>query len=89
MVKIDTSLKVPIAAPTRPAAKPAPAEAAGDQVRLSVASQVRAGEPPVDTGRVAEIKQAIMEGRFRINPEAIADRLIDTARELVNAQRRG
>ena len=35
-----------------------------------------------------EIKQAIAEGRFEINAGAIADRLISSARELVDAQRR-
>jgi flagellar biosynthesis anti-sigma factor FlgM len=29
-----------------------------------------------DAGRVSEIKQAIAEGRFTINAEAIAERLI-------------
>ena len=40
-----------------------------------------------DTGRVSEIKQAIAEGRFTINAGAIAERLISSARELINAQR--
>ncbi|MDX9706749.1 MAG: flagellar biosynthesis anti-sigma factor FlgM [Azospira sp.] len=43
---------------------------------------------PVNSARIAEIKQAIAEGRFKINPEAIADGLIDTARSLVQSQRR-
>ena len=34
-----------------------------------------------------KIKQAIAEGRFKINAGAIADRLISSARELVAAQR--
>ncbi len=88
-MKIDTSLKVAAPPQPRPSVKPAAPETGGEQVRLSSTSQVRGGEPPVDSSRVMEIKQAIMEGRFRINPEAIADRLIDTARELINAQRRG
>jgi len=41
----------------------------------------------VDAARVAEIKQAIAEGRFRINPEAIADRLLETVRELLRSTR--
>lgn len=87
-MKIDTSLKVVPTPPARTPAKPAATEPSGEQVRLSAAAQVKSAEPPVNSGRVQEIKQAIMEGRFRINPEAIADRLIDTAQELVNAQRR-
>ena len=46
------------------------------------------GEAPAyDATRVAEIKQAIAEGRFTINAEAIADRLIESASELIGSQR--
>ncbi len=46
------------------------------------------GEAPAfDAKRVAEIKQAIAEGRFTINAEAIADRLIESASELIGSQR--
>lgn len=41
----------------------------------------------VDTARVAEIKQAISEGRFKVNPEAVADRLMETVRELIQSQK--
>lgn len=44
---------------------------------------------PVNSAKIAEIRQAIAEGRFAINAEAIAGRLIDSARELVAAERRG
>lgn len=87
-MKIDTSLKLVPTPAARTPTKPATAESGGEQVRLSAAAQVKSSEPPVNSGRVQEIKQAIMEGRFRINPEAIADRLIETAQELVNTQRR-
>ena len=42
--------------------------------------------PVVDTARVEAIKQAISEGRFKINPEAIADRLIATAKDLIHSR---
>ena len=32
-----------------------------------------------------DLRQAISEGRFKINPEAIADRLIESARDLLNS----
>lgn len=63
---------------------------AGDDVRLSsLGTQLVAAEneQPFDAGRVAEIKQAIADGRFTINAGAIADRLITSARELVDSQR--
>lgn len=62
-----------------------------EEVSLSTLSgQFQPGElqAPVNSARVAEIKEAITQGRFTINTGAIADRLIDTARELINSQRR-
>ena len=44
-------------------------------------------EQTFDVARVSEIKQAISEGRFTINAGAIADRLISSAKELVDSQR--
>jgi negative regulator of flagellin synthesis FlgM len=41
----------------------------------------------VDTARVQEIKQAISDGSFKVNPEAVADRLLETARELIQSKK--
>ncbi|MDO9244440.1 MAG: flagellar biosynthesis anti-sigma factor FlgM, partial [Rhodocyclaceae bacterium] len=38
---------------------------------------------PVNAERVAEIKAAIAEGRFQINPERIADGLLTSVREML------
>lgn len=88
-MKIDSSYKPTTTGLTpRPATPPAtPAASAQDAVSLSqLAGTLQAGEkPPVNAARVQEIKQAISEGRFKINPEAIADRLIESARDLVNS----
>lgn len=89
-MKIDSSFK-PTTASATP--KPAPAQqqpstaGASEAVSLSaLAGSLRGGEAaPVNTARIQEIKQAIAEGRFKINPEAIADRLIESARDLVNS----
>lgn len=88
-MKIDNSFK-PTA--TGLASKPAPAQGASsspaqDAVSLSqIAGSLQASErPPVNTARIQEIKAAISEGRFKINPEAIADRLIESARDLLNS----
>jgi negative regulator of flagellin synthesis FlgM len=45
--------------------------------------------PVFDAARVSQIKQAIADGNFQINAGAIADRLISSAKELVDSQRRG
>ena len=69
-----------------------PASPSGVNVSLgSTSSQLRSMEvdvanaPAVDAKKVAEIKQAISEGRFQINSEAIADGLINDVQDLINA----
>jgi negative regulator of flagellin synthesis FlgM len=44
-----------------------------------------ASTPLVDAQKVAEIKQAITEGRFQVNSGVVADRLISTVQELIAA----
>jgi len=39
--------------------------------------------PMVDAKRVSEIKQAISEGRFQIDPERIADGLLNSVRQML------
>jgi negative regulator of flagellin synthesis FlgM len=41
----------------------------------------------VDTARVAEVKRAIAEGRFEVNSEKVADRLIESTREFLLAHK--
>jgi negative regulator of flagellin synthesis FlgM len=43
--------------------------------------------PPVDAKKVADIKQAISEGRFQINSSAIADSLINDVNDLITADK--
>jgi len=43
---------------------------------------------PVSSARIAELRAAISSGQFKINSSAIADRLLDTAKELVQTQRK-
>ena len=66
-----------------------------DTVSLSNAGSLRAVDqalantPVVNTDKVNEIKQAIAEGRFSINPDAIADSLIDSVKELLAGRDHG
>ena len=54
-----------------------------DQARsLAAVEQVVHGLPIVNESRVAEIRSAIADGRYQIDPEAIADKLLRTEREL-------
>ncbi|EXI92227.1 MAG: anti-sigma28 factor FlgM [Candidatus Accumulibacter sp. BA-94] len=68
-----------------------PATSAATEVHLSkLAAELQSpGDVAAfDSGRVAEIRQAIAEGRFTISADAIAERLIASASELVAAQQR-
>ena len=94
-MKIESSTKPLNAQPVKESrtagARQARAPQGEDDVRLSgLAAQLRTSDDSTafDAARVAEIKQAIVDGRFSINAGAIADRLIASARELVDAQRR-
>lgn len=46
-----------------------------------------ASSETMNTAKVAEIKQAISEGRFKVNPEVVADRLLETVKELIQNKR--
>lgn len=88
-MKIDSSY-IPTTPPVTQRQTATPAASAGsaqEAVSLSqLAGSLQSSEkPPVNMAKIQEIKQAISEGRFKINPEAIADRLIESARDLVNS----
>ena len=90
-MKIESSNKTantPLA--TRAQSTGKASSAGKDDVQLSALSaQLSAtdDEQSFDAARVSEIKQAIADGRFTINAGAIADRLIASARQLVDSQR--
>ena len=74
---------------------PAPSsKPSADSVSItSLSSQLQALESSLsavsvaDTARVDAIKQAISEGRFKINPEVVADKLLNSVKELVFNQK--
>lgn len=94
-MKVDALKSHGISSPGRPAAKPAPTfdSAANFSANVrdvhisSTSSTLAAQTSEINAARVQEIRQAISEGRFEINPSAIADHLISSARELVNLRR--
>jgi len=92
-MKIESSTKLsgaPLLKETRAPSAGKTSPTPSDDVQLSILSAkltTADDEQSYDAGRVSEIKQAISEGRFTINAGAIADRLIASARELVDSQR--
>lgn len=63
-----------------------PATEASAQVELSAEASALSGmssDPTFDTAKVERIAQAIKDGKFKVNPEAIADKLIINAEELL------
>ena len=99
-MKIDNSVN-PVGGPPGPArnggAKPASGSAKGGaaaqvalsplSARLQEMSTDLASSPAMDANRVAEIKQAISEGRYSVNAGKIADGLIDSVRQMLASQR--
>lgn len=82
-------------APRSPNAKPSNGTAS-TSVQLGTASaQLRslensmANSPVVDAEKVKAIKQAISEGRFQVNSGVVADRLIDSVKEIISANKGG
>lgn len=55
--------------------------------QLQMIEKSFADTPVVDAARVAELKQAISDGHFKVNSEKVADRLIDTVKELIRAHK--
>ena len=99
-MKIDNSYSstgapAPKETTTRPAS-PGTAttpSAGGGSVNLSaLSSQMQSitaslsNVPVVNRAQVDEIKQAISEGRFKVNADVVADKLIDTVRELIKTK---
>ena len=59
-------------------------------VAVTVSSQARALEKSsradvadVDTQKVATVRASIQDGSFKVNPEAIADKLLSNAQEML------
>ncbi|CAG0945153.1 hypothetical protein GPROT2_03060 [Gammaproteobacteria bacterium] len=74
---------------------PSAASASSEKVELSsLAGRMQeieaalANVPVADAGRVAEIKQAMAEGRFKVDASKVADGLIESVRQMIASQAR-
>ncbi len=90
-MKIGPLDSKPVTAPAKTerkgAAAPAqPAAEASAKVALSPEASALKGvssDATFDSAKVERIAQAIRDGKFKVNPEAIADKLIVNAEELL------
>ena len=85
----DGKTRSPVEKPGDSAPSPA---VSGTSVNIGATSaQLRSMESgtentPVSASKLAEIKQAISEGRFQVNSGAVADNLIKSVIELISSQ---
>lgn len=98
-MKIDSSVKSPgsVSSDTKTRstrdAKGSSDTSGGSSVQLSALSshlqqleQTIADTPVVDSGKVEEIKTAIAQGQFKVDPEKVADGLLSSVRNMLSAQ---
>lgn len=90
----ETAPRTAKAGTNTPTAAPQGRSGAQDKVQItSLSSQLQAMEsnmdnmPVADSARVEAIKLAISEGRFKINPEVIADNLLAAVKDLMQKQK--
>lgn len=60
---------------------------AGDQVQFTASARAidaasHAADAPMDTQRVDQLRQAIADGTYQVNPQRIADRLIALEKQI-------
>lgn len=80
--------RAPVAKPaggTQPDATSVQLNSNAGQLRSMESSMASA--PLVNAAKVAEIKQAISEGRFKVNSSIVADSLIKTVTDLIKSQK--
>lgn len=73
----------------KPASSPSPG--ASDSVHLSSKLQALEGQMAsdgvFDANKVTEIKAAIASGRFQVDPEKVANGLLDTVKDLIHTRK--
>ena len=91
---LENKAATPAVSERKPGAAATPAAAAGGNVEASAkvalsttVSQLAAGgqEGVFDADKVKRISEAIRDGKFSVNADAIADKLIANAQELLGA----
>lgn len=94
-MKIDNTIKPISSAPINGGqARPGRKSGGGESVQsgpetsqLHAIESAMASTPAFDSAKVEEIKRAIAEGRFKVNPDLVAERLLDTVREMLMSRK--
>lgn len=58
-----------------------------DSVKISAQAQALGSSSTFDVKKVNEIKAAIASGTFQVNPEKVANGLIDTVKDLLSSRK--
>jgi negative regulator of flagellin synthesis FlgM len=66
---------------------PAGIEVTVSSLARSLATPGQGDTPDVDLAKVDAMKTALRNGQFQVNPEAIADKLLSNAQEMLTRQR--
>ena len=74
--------------PAAPSARAVKVEITSPSARLQQLDQSLKDVGVVDSARAEAAKQAIIEGRFQVDPEVVADKLLATVREHLGIQRK-
>jgi negative regulator of flagellin synthesis FlgM len=74
--------------PRVPAASDEKVELSAVAGRMQQIEAALANVPVADAGKIAEIKQAMSEGRFKVDAGKVADRLIESVRQMIATQAR-
>lgn len=85
-VRLDTgtSVKSGKSAPADKQAASADVSISGVATKLNSLETQFSTDGGFDAGKVDAVKEAIREGRFTVNAEVVADRLIASAQELIS-----
>ena len=67
--------------------EPAKTASQSDSVKISAHAQAISGSSTFDVKKVNEIKAAIASGTFQVNPEKVANGLIDTVKDLLSSRK--
>jgi len=76
-----------LAAPATPRVSPSGVAVTVSSLARSLVSQSKSDTPDVNLEKVESMKSAISKREFQVNPEAIADKLLSNAQEMLSRQR--